>query len=544
MSSRLTDGSSGIGPNEEDYFVEDDYFDDAVHGIESRPSEEQGLQPGVQEEREAKQEWLTSVETPEWLELIFAATGISYLSYKIEQERERRGEDYFVNPFPGTHALVTSMKFELAVGFAIIVNCVLIGWEASLDEGELEGFFSACEHVFVIFFFVEWCMRMLACGWVWVFEFLNFCDTVLVFGTGVLLKWVMEPLGSDIGFLRIFTVLRALRLARLAKSVRLMPFFKELWILIQGLTNSARPLLWTFVIALIILYVFAVAATELIGRRQIFLDDDHTQERFGNLLRSMFTMFQLMTMDTWGFDIARPVMKKDGALGLFFVAFVGIAVFIFWNLITAIIVENAFTIAQSDSAHQAKEIEHQKKRDLKVLADLFLEIDKDGSGELTSEEFFGALHNKKVKQMLDLLELKVDELEDVWNTLDDGDGLLTIKEFTNGIRRMKGAAKAKDVIDTVKRLRHTVLGHAQLKSQVDQFGNTLSALEQDVRRIAYDTGEVVGLFQEMYHRLQVHIERTARNDRVLQKQREKAEKMQELAEAAGSIEVEEEDVVE
>lgn len=521
---------------------EDDHMDDmsvdmdravsrrpSVASMTTTPSNpgDEVLEQLREQEREKEQAFLTVVQTPEWLDLVFAGTGISYLSYKIEQAREKRAEEFYMNPYPTTYGIVTSMRFEVIVGCAIMVNCVLIGWEASLEAGTLEVFFSVCEHLFVIFFFVEWCLRIIAFGWVWVFELLNFCDTILVFGTGVLLKWVMEPIGLDIGFLRIFTVLRALRLARLAKSVRLIPFFKELWILIHGLTNSARPLLWTFIIALIILYVFAVAATELIGRREVFLDDEFAQERFGNLLKSMFTMFQLMTMDTWGFDIARPVMEKDYSLGFFFVAFVMLAVFVFWNLITAIIVENAFSIAKEDSAHQAKEIEHQKKRELKVLADLFLEIDKDGSGELTTEEFFGALQNRKVKQMIDLLELKASELEDVWNVLDDGDGLLSIKEFTNGIRRMKGEAKAKDIIDTVKRLRHMALGHAELRAQVDQFGTVLDSLETDVKRIANDTGEVVGLFQEMFHRLTAQVERMERQEKIAKRQREKAAKLEE-----------------
>eukprot|EP00416_Gambierdiscus_australes_P033977 CAMPEP_0171101336 /NCGR_PEP_ID=MMETSP0766_2-20121228/54687_1 /TAXON_ID=439317 /ORGANISM="Gambierdiscus australes, Strain CAWD 149" /LENGTH=588 /DNA_ID=CAMNT_0011561365 /DNA_START=87 /DNA_END=1853 /DNA_ORIENTATION=+ len=505
----------------------------------SRAATPAGLRELKEEQREG--DVITKVETPEWIELMLAATGISYLTFRIDQERERRAEQFYMNPFPTTFGIVTSMKFEVVVACAILVNCVLIGWEASLEDDRLEDFFSVCEHMFVAFFFIEWCLRVMAFGWVWIFELLNFCDTVLVFGTGVLFKWVMEPLDLDISYLRIFTVLRALRLARLAKSVRLMPFFKELWILIHGLTNSARPLLWTFVIALIILYVFAVAATELIGRRQVFKEVDVVQERFGNLMRSTFTMFQLMTMDTWGFDIARPVMELEPELALFFVAFIGIAVFIFWNLITAIIVENAFSIASEDSAHQAKEVELQKKRELKVLADLFLEIDKDGSGELNEEEFWGALKNKKVRQMIDLMELKSSELEEVWKTLDDGDGVLTIKEFTNGIRRMKGEAKAKDVIDTVKRLRNTSLGYTELRAQVDQFGATLTSLESDVRRISKDTGEVVGLFQEMYHRLTVHIERTERADKVLQKQKEKAARLQEMA-AEAAEDNEEEDV--
>merc|ERR1712151_472196 len=231
-----------------------------------------------------------------------------------------------------------------------------------------------------------------------------------------------------------------------------------------------------------------------------------------------------------GFEGARPIMEKDFGMSLFFIAFIGLGVFVFWNLITAIIVENALSIAKEDSAHQAKEIENAKKRELKALADLFLEIDKDGSGELTYEEFHGSLDNKKVQQTLTLLELKKEELCDVWDTLDDGDGLLTIKEFTNGIRRMKGEAKAKDIIDTVKRLRYTSLAHTELRAQVDQFGGTLKNLESDINRITNDTSEVLGLFHEMYHRLDVHVQRTDNENKARAIQRAKAEALAAAAE--------------
>merc|ERR1719436_1735736 len=98
-----------------------------------------------------------------------------------------------------------------------------------------------------------------------------------------------------------------------------MPMFKELWILIHGLTTSARPLIWTWVITLMILYVFAVAAVELIGNEKDFAADGEVQELFGDLFKSMFTMFQLMTLDTWSDTIAWPVMKTQYHLSIFFI---------------------------------------------------------------------------------------------------------------------------------------------------------------------------------------------------------------------------------
>lgn len=284
--------------------------------------------------------------------------------------------------------------------------------------------------------------------------------------------------------------------------------------LIQGLVQSVRPLLWTSVIALMILYIFGIAATEFIGRQEVFQDDEYVQELFGNPMRSMLTLFQMMTLDAWGNSIARPVMEKDWWLCLFFAFFIMIAVFVFWNLITAVIVQNALSIANQDTQLKAKDLEAKKKQDLKVLADMFLEIDTDGSGELSTGEFFAALDNPKVRQMLELIGVKVEEMHEVWSALDDGDGFLTVKEFSSGLRRMKGNAKAKDIIDIIKKLRHTALHHTELQSQVQQFSASLGSLEHDVERIQQDTGEVLGLFQEMYHRLTAQIEEEKGEDRL------------------------------
>jgi len=471
-----------------------------------------------------------SFQPPHWVTFVAAILGILQLRYKIEAERERRADEYFQNPRPEVHSLVASMGFEIFVALLIVINCTLLGWEASLPDGEFELFFSVCEHIFVAVFLVEWCLRVLAFGWVWIFEAVNMADTIMVFIFGILPKWVLSNMNIDAEFIRIFTVLRALRLSRLARAVRLKPAFKELWILIHGLTTSVRPLFWTLVMASIILFVFGLAATELIGKREIFREEEYVQELFGDLLKSMFTMFQLMTLDTWADTIARPTIdplvsstgQADFGLVLFYIGFIGIGVFVFWNLITAIIVENAFSISQTDANSQAKEQEMQKKAELAQLAELFLEIDTDGSGELTADEFFGAMKNKKVKQMLDVLDVQASELEEVWYVLDDGDGFLTIKEFTTGIRRMRGQAKAKDMADTVKRLRHATASTEELRLQADQFHKSLSSIQDEVDRIADDTGRMVGLFHEMYHRLNAYTEMCNRQDRQREADRKKA----------------------
>ena len=117
---------------------------------------------------------------PAWVNIAGALLGVLQLSYRIEQERERRADDYFANPRPEIHSLVASMSFEVGVACLIAINCVLLGWQASLPDGENTVLFDIGEHVFVSLFLIEWCMRVLAFGWVWVFEFSNAADTIMV----------------------------------------------------------------------------------------------------------------------------------------------------------------------------------------------------------------------------------------------------------------------------------------------------------------------------------------------------------------------------
>jgi hypothetical protein len=487
--------------------------------VVDKKDDEAGAEAGHDDEFKA----ITEFKMPEFVNVIFALTGIADLQYKVSVERERRRDESYQNPYLEIEEVVGSTAFECLIAFVIVVNALFIGWEASIPEGENEDVLGAFEHIFTIFFFVEWCLRVVAFGWSWIFEPENFADTFLVFGTGVFTKWIAEPMGFDVGYFRIITVLRTMRLVRVARAARHQ--HKEMWILIKGLTTSWKPLMWTVVMANVVMYVFATAATELIGNSSAFEDSEKADELFGNFLRSMFTMTQLITMDSYCDFVIRPMMDIQAWVALFFVFFITVGVFIVMNLITAIIVDTALLIVKSDQDSAAKEESEKKKRELKKLAELFMELDVDGSGELSSQEFFGSLKNAKVQSMLASLEMKECELEEVWEVLDDGDGLLTIKEFTDGIRRMKGGAKAKDIAHVIKMLVHTDKKHHDLKIQAKRYSDTLAALDKDVAEMSKDTEATVELFKEMYHRLDSYLAKCNKERKFKVKEQANLEKM-------------------
>ena len=61
-------------------------------------------------------------------------------------------------------------------------------------------------------------------------------------------------------------------------------------------------------------------------------------EWFGHLGRSLYTLFQIMTLESWSMGISRPVMENFPYAWAFFIPFILVATFTMLNLFIAIIV--------------------------------------------------------------------------------------------------------------------------------------------------------------------------------------------------------------
>ena len=81
----------------------------------------------------------------------------------------------------------------------------------------------------------------------------------------------------------------------------------------------------------ILFYVGAVMATTLFGER--------FPEWFGSLGNSLYTLFQVMTLESWSMGIVRPVMEVYPHAWLFFVPFILVSAFVMLNLFVAVIVD-------------------------------------------------------------------------------------------------------------------------------------------------------------------------------------------------------------
>jgi len=123
-----------------------------------------------------------------------------------------------------------------------------------------------------------------------------------------------------------FSVLRSLRVLRMLRLVSLVPSMRG----VVGALLSAMPGMASIIGLMgLVLYVSSVLATKLFR--------DISPEYFGTLTTSLFTLFQVMTVEGWP-DIARGVMAEAPLAWIFFAVYLLIATFMILNLFIAVVV--------------------------------------------------------------------------------------------------------------------------------------------------------------------------------------------------------------
>jgi len=219
---------------------------------------------------------------------------------------------------------IESSFFQNLIMALIIINAIILGLETSADVVAATGhWLRTVDSVLLAVFVVEIVARLL------VHRLAFFRDPWSVFDFSIV-AIALIPASGPLAVLRALRVLRVLRLLTIVPSMRRV--VGALLAAIPGLVAIAGVLM-------IIFYVFAVIATKLFG--ETFPD------WFGNLGASLYTLFQVMTLESWSMGIARPVMESFPYAWAFFVPFILVATFTMLNLFIAIIVNAMQTFNDS-----------------------------------------------------------------------------------------------------------------------------------------------------------------------------------------------------
>lgn len=134
------------------------------------------------------------------------------------------------------------------------------------------------------------------------------------------------------------SVLRALRILRLLRVVSAAPNLRRV---VEGFVTALPGMGSVFLLMAMIFYIGAVMATKLFG--------DAFPQWFGTLGQSAYSLFQVMTLESWSMGIVRPVMETYPFAWAFFVPFILMTTFAVVNLLVGLIVNSM------QDAHQAEE---------------------------------------------------------------------------------------------------------------------------------------------------------------------------------------------
>eukprot|EP00931_Biecheleriopsis_adriatica_P060916 TRINITY_DN3659_c0_g1_i1.p1 TRINITY_DN3659_c0_g1~~TRINITY_DN3659_c0_g1_i1.p1 ORF type:complete len:650 (-),score=131.16 TRINITY_DN3659_c0_g1_i1:99-2048(-) len=372
---------------------------------------------------------------------------------------------------PVRHAvfrLISWWGFDAVVGLVIICNGVTIGMQTHYKVGVPLGCTESCkcdrpeavcelippwvetlEFIFLAVYIIELFLRIFVfgCG-VFSSRWVQF-DAFLVLSAIVDTTLTQVQLDQEV--LAQIMLVRMARLARLARAVRLIVQFQTLWQLVQGLMHSVSTLLWTFVMVMVLIFIFAVLGMELI-KADLDLPLDHPYnviaiDHFRSLADAIMILIQAFSWDSIS-AVYRPLVKHRWGLVFYFAAVLLILAVALMNLVTAIMVEGSLAQGEEDKEIKKALAAVKKKKQMQHLKLMFLELDDDGSGELSMEEIDAAPPDVRDH----LIEIAgTDDIATLFDMLDyDGGGTLGTDEFCEGVMKATNSDKPLELSRLVK----------------------------------------------------------------------------------------------
>ena len=241
-------------------------------------------------------------------------------------------------------ALLEHPRFETAILVLIMVNAVTLGLET--DAGIMAVYgkpLIIIDRVILGVFVVELMMRLAVHRWNFWRDPWRIFDFLIV---GIALM----PATGNLSVLRVLRILRVLRLISFVPSLRRV---------VGGLV-AALPGMGSITMLLsLVFYVFSVMATGFYG--EVF------PEWFGSIGASAYSLFQIMTLESWSMGIVRPVMIEFPHAWLFFISFILCTTFTVLNLFIGIIV-SAMQREHETEAMEERDALHREQQE--ILAQL------------------------------------------------------------------------------------------------------------------------------------------------------------------------------
>lgn len=374
------------------------------------------------------------------------------------------------NGATGVSRMVQSHIFEMACCLVIIFNAVVtavevqysgyqLAWEINHEDSRLlasDAEWPGADIAFLvaavacfIFFSVEFVVRVVD------MKFLTFRDKWM--WTDLILLALScfdltSRLGMTSGLGAKATVMRTARIIRALRMVRVLKYqesFSSFFLLIKSIQASKQALVWSVLLLFFMMSCVGMLMNQLIldslahsnasmaDRRAVF-------DYFGTYTRVLVTMLEL-TVGNWA-PASRLLMTKVGeSWGLFILAYRFLCCFALVNVTAAVFITETHRVASNDDEVIMMRKERANRTTTAKMRDIFVELDTSGDGSVTFEEFQHLMEDRFMMEFMATIGIEIDDLQEIFRLMDDGDGQVHFDEFIKGIRSLRGEARNMDV---------------------------------------------------------------------------------------------------
>ena len=330
-----------------------------------------------------------------------------YVRKAKRREHTRQLDQQFgTNKFLRYRALAREMyestPFQLFIAFLIVSSfaCDIGDAQFLPSEGStLSKFFQRVDIAITVLFLLELLLNLFAHSNDWFKPFYssiaNWFDVFIV---------MISLISLGLTFGSTLPDAKLLRLLRLGRMVRMMQSFKSLHKLIVGIQSSVPSVCNAAAILIMVACVYAVIGTHLFKTR--------SEEYFGNFGRSLFTMFQVLTGDSWASGVSRSLFQDDqfeAKVAIFFISYILVAGVMLFNVVIAVLLDEFVHSVQEEKEKALVQerlhaemrkitgcldpltrslITFEDEEDLTIRIDgIYQQLDRDDSEGLTFEEF-------------------------------------------------------------------------------------------------------------------------------------------------------------
>ena len=230
---------------------------------------------------------------------------------------------------------IESRFINIFITLVILINAITLGLETSEElVSKIGNMLIYVDKIALSIFVIELLIKLFVyrlsffkSGW-------NVFDFIIV-------TIALIPTSGPLSILRAFRIFRALRLLSMVPSMKKV--IQAMFYAIPGIASVGT-------IIVLIFYISAVLVTNFFGNK--------FEDWFGSIVESMYSLFQIMTLESWSMGIVRPVMEEYPYAWAFFVPFILVTTFAVLNLFIGIIVDAM--------QHQTNEDENKNNQNSKL----------------------------------------------------------------------------------------------------------------------------------------------------------------------------------